>query len=213
MMTLLLIRHGQSETNLEEIFSGQIDPALTDLGLKQAELTSKYVADNYKVDKIYSSDLQRAFNTAKPLAKILGKDIIKEENLREIDAGKWEGVKFSELKEKYKEEFGTWLNDMGKAKCTGGESIKEMGQRIYSALTEIAEENDGKTVAVTIHSTPIRAFESFIETGGFDEMQNIPWVSNASVSVFSYSDKAWKVVSISEDAHLGSLKSELPTNV
>ena len=103
MTTLLLIRHGQSEANLEEIFAGQINPALTEKGIEQAELTARYIADNYKVDKIYSSDLQRAHQTALQLAKIIGKDVIKSIKLREIYAGKWEGVKFLELKEKFKD--------------------------------------------------------------------------------------------------------------
>ena len=213
MTTLLLIRHGQSEANLDGVFAGQINPRLTEKGLEQAELTAKYIANNYDVDVIYSSDLQRAYQTALSLSKLVNKDVVKDEKLREIYAGKWEGVNFLELKELYKEDFGVWLSDLGKAVCTDGESVKEMGNRVVLELASIAEANDGKTVAVAIHATPIRAMQCFVETGGFDEMQNIPWVSNASVSVFSYNNKEWKIISISEDSHLGDLKTQLPKTV
>ena len=213
MTTVILIRHGQSEANLDGVFAGQINPALTEKGLKQAELTAKYIADNYNIDKIYSSDLKRAYQTAQALSKIIDKDITASENLREIYAGKWEGVDFLKLKELYKEDFSIWLSDLGRAVCTGGEAVKEMGNRVVSELTSIAQKNDGKTVAVALHATPIRATQCFVETGSFDEMQNIPWVSNASVSIFTYENKMWKIVSISEDAHLGSLKTELPKTV
>lgn len=212
MTKLILIRHGESEANAEGVFAGQINPDLEQKGLDQASLTAKYVADNYKVDKIYSSDLQRAYKTALCLADITGLEVEKNQNLREIFAGDWEGLTFDQLQEKYPEEYGVWLNHIGKARCTGGESVAELGNRVMDALTKIAQSNAGKTVAVATHATPIRAMQSLVETGGLDEMENIPWVSNASVSVFEY-DGEWKIVSLSVDSHLAELKTVLPKNV
>ena len=60
MTRLLFVRHGQSEANLEGVFAGQIDPALTELGYRQAECTAEFIAKTYQVDAVYSSDLQRA---------------------------------------------------------------------------------------------------------------------------------------------------------
>ena len=82
-----------------------------------------------------------------------------------------------------------------------------------SALTKIAEKNNGKTVVVATHATPIRVAQSIVQTGGLDEMKNIPWVSNASVTVFEYENKSFKAVKISEDAHLSELRTALPDNV
>ena len=63
MTRLLFVRHGQSEANLEGVFAGQIDPALTELGYRQAECTAEFIAKTYSVDAVYSSDLQRAYHT------------------------------------------------------------------------------------------------------------------------------------------------------
>ncbi len=213
MTTLILIRHGESVANRQGVFAGQIDPDLQNKGFKQAQLTAKYIADNYKIDKIYSSDLCRAYKTAMCLAEILNLEVIPEQNLREIYAGKWEGMKFDELVLAYPEAYNVWMNHIGRAECDGGESVKQLGERIMGALTKIAEENEGKTVAIATHATPIRVAQSIIESGSTDKMENIPWVSNASVTIFEYDNNVWKIIAVSKDEHLAELKTVLPTNV
>ncbi len=213
MTTLILIRHGESMANRQGVFAGQIDPDLQSKGIKQAELTGKYIIDNYKVDRIYSSDLQRAYKTAMCLAEMLDMEVVQDKNLREINAGKWEGMKFDELSVVYPEEYNIWLNHIGRAECVGGETVKQLGDRIMSALTKIAQENDGKTIAIATHATPIRVAQSIIESGTTEEMENIPWVSNASVTVFEYNNNVWKIIATSKDEHLAELKTELPSNV
>lgn len=212
MTTLILVRHGESEANRQGIFAGQINPDLQNKGLKQAELTAKYIADNYKVDKIYSSDLQRAYKTALCIADILNLEVIPEQNLREINGGNWEGVKFDDLVYEYADEYSMWLNHIGHSGCVGGETVKQLGDRIMNALTRIAQDNKGKTIVIATHGTPIRAAQSIIRSGTLDEMENIPWVSNASVTIFEYNNNIWKEVVTSEDTHLAQLKTVLPPN-
>lgn len=213
MTTLILIRHGESEANRQGIFAGQVDPDLQDKGLEQAKLTAEYIKENYKIDKIYSSDLKRAYNTAKCVATLVDLEIIKEKNLREIYAGKWEGMKFEDLASVYTKDYDVWLNHIGHARCTDGETVKELGKRIMKELEQIAIENDGKTVVVATHATPIRVMQSIIETGSTDKMEEIPWVSNASVTVVEYENGKWEVIEVSKDSHLKELKTELPKNV
>lgn len=212
MTTLLLIRHGESEANHQRIFAGQINPDLQPDGLLQAELTAKYIAGKYKVDKVYASDLIRAYKTGKALAELLGMEVVPDKKLREINAGEWEGKHFSDLPNLYPEDFYVWLHDMGHAHPTGGESVRELGDRIMAELTKIAEENDGKTVAVATHATPIRAVQSILETGSVDAMSKISYVSNASVTELGY-DGEWKLVSVGTDEHLGAMRTALPSNV
>ena len=213
MTTLILIRHGESEANRQGVFAGQIDPDLQNRGKEQAKATARFIAENYKIDKIYSSDLTRAYKTGKALADLLDLEIIKDKNLREVYAGKWEGMTFSDLAVTYKKDYDVWLNHIGKAVCTEGESVKQLGERVMGEITRIAKENDRKTVAIATHATPIRAIQSIIQTGGLDQMENIPWVTNASVTVLEYENDEWKIVKLSKDEHLGDLKTSLPKNV
>ena len=213
MTKFILIRHGQSEANLHELFAGHFDAPLTETGHAQARETAKYIKANFTVDAVYGSDLKRAFFTGKATADLFGLDIVPEKGLREIYEGAWSGEKFSVLPVKYPEDFGVWLSDIGHARCTGGESTEELLARVKGTLVRIAKENDGKTVVIATHATPIRVMQSFVQTGSLDAMQSIPWVTNASVSVLNYDNGAWAFESISYDKHLGALWTEPPKNV
>ena len=213
MTTILMVRHGESEANRNEIFAGHFDADLQNRGLKQAEKTAEYIKENYKVDKVYSSDLKRAFKTGKCISDLIGVEIVSTDKLREIRAGKWDGIKFSDLQKNYKEEYDLWMRDLGNAHCPDGESVKELGERVMNELTRIAEENDEKTVVVATHATPIRAAQTFIQFGTFKEMKNVKWVSNASITVLKYDNQKWTCQKASIDGHLADLKTALPTNV
>lgn len=213
MTRILLIRHGESEANRQNIFAGQIDPDLEQNGLEQAKLTAKFIKDNYNVDKIYASDLKRAYKTGLALSELLNIDVIKDKGLREIAAGKWEGVLFSDLVKLYADDFNKWMYNIGEAGCTDGESVKELSERVMNTLEKIAEENNGKTVAVATHATPIRAAMSVIEHGTVDKMNDVDWVSNASVTELSYDENGWKIVKAGQDAHLKSILTKLPDNI
>ncbi len=204
MTRILLIRHGQSEANLARCFAGQIDPKLTELGMEQARLTAKFISDNYKVDKVYASDLQRAYKTAKTLGDMLGLEVIKTRGMREIDGGEWEGIKRNDLVANYPVEYGMWMNDIGNSSCPGGETMRDFSKRIMTELERIARENDGKTVVIGTHATPIRVVQGIIERGDVSKISDVPWASNASVTVIEY-DGEFKLISASLDAHLGEL--------
>lgn len=214
MTRILLVRHGESEANQKDIFAGHLDAKLTGKGLEQAKLTAEYVAKTYKVDVAYASDLQRAFVTGKTIADRVGIPITPTKQMREIEAGKWDGMVFGDIVKVYPEDFGMWTTDIGKARCTEGESVKELAVRVMNELNRIADENEGKTVLLASHATPIRVAIASIEyNGDISFMNMVPWVSNASVSVIERENGKWKVASLSEDKHLATLRTALPDDV
>ena len=81
MTNLIFIRHGESVANKDDVCIGHTDLDLSETGRIQAKLTAEYIVKNFKVDKIYSSDLKRAYNTAKAVGDMLGIPVIGEENL------------------------------------------------------------------------------------------------------------------------------------
>ena len=213
MLTLILVRHGESRANNEKFFAGQLDVELSELGRHQAEVTAKYVTDTYKIDKIYSSPLRRAYDTAKAIAERTGLDIIPRDDLREIDSGKWQGLHFDELEEKYAEGYGVWLHNIGNAKTPDGESVKELYDRAWSAIEAIAEENPSGVVAVSTHATPIRAILCRLHGCTADHMKNIPWGSNASIAIIEFDSDKWQIKLEGYDDHLATLKTSFPANV
>lgn len=210
---LLIIRHGQSMANLEDIFAGHYDAELSELGHRQAEKTAEFIADNYDVDSIYASDLSRAYNTAKHLSDKIGIPIVKESEIREIQCGEWDGKKFSDLAIEYYESYHTWIYDIGKASCPGGESVVELSKRIMSAVDKIISENNGKTVVIATHATPIRVMQTVWQGLDIGDMKDVPWVSNASVTVVNCHNGNITFEKIGYDLHLGDIVTELPNNV
>ncbi len=213
MTTLLLVRHGESEANRNGIFAGHLDADLQDRGLIQAGTSAEYIAQNYKVDAVYASDLKRAFKTGKAVADRLGLPITADSRLREIYAGEWDGKRFSELPHLFPDDFALWMTDIGNSKCTGGESVRQLSERIMNALTDLAESNPGKTLVIATHATPIRVAQTAMSGLPISEMQNIPWVSNCSVTETHYENGNWTLVKVGIDEHLAELRTALPKNV
>lgn len=213
MTRLLVVRHGQSVANLDGVFAGHIDPALTELGLRQAECTAEFIANTYHVDAVYSSDLQRAHQTGLAVGRKLGLPVETDKGLREIFAGEWEGRTFDELAAEHSPAYVQWHQDIGNAKCPGGETVAELAVRVFQTVRRIAEANEGKTVVLALHATPIRTLEWTASGKDLSHMQQIPWVTNASVSEFIYENGVLTPVKISQDSHLGAMVTALPTNI
>ncbi|MBI3591305.1 MAG: histidine phosphatase family protein [Candidatus Melainabacteria bacterium] len=106
-MEIILIRHGQSEGNKTSTVQGQTDTGLSELGKDQAKDLSKHfnIGD---LSAVYSSDLDRAVQTAKPTADKLNLKIKTDKDLREAHFGIWEGLTYDKVKEKYPKEYNAW---------------------------------------------------------------------------------------------------------
>ncbi|MBE7087606.1 MAG: histidine phosphatase family protein [Clostridiales bacterium] len=210
MTKLILVRHGESLANVKDVFAGHFDIELSELGFRQANLTAEYIRNNYKVDKIYSSDLKRAFSTAKVYADSVGLAVSGDKNLREIYSPLWDDINFKDILKKFREDFLVWINDFESSRCTNGESVKEVGDRVYNFLTLLAKQNEGKTILVTSHATPIRTFLARVKGVSPNVLK---WVSNASVSVFNFEYDTWSCEKVGYDDHLANLVTRLPDNV
>ena len=210
--TLILVRHGESDANGNKFFAGQLDIDLSQRGRQQAELTASYICAHYSVDAVYASDLKRAYHTAEPIARACGVETVKMEQLREIYAGQWQGMHFDDLERVYAQEYGQWRQDIGKAHPNGGESVEDLSERVWTAVQEIVEREQGKTVAIVTHATPIRALLCRIKGMALEDMKAVAWVSNASVSVVQVED-GWTLEQESVDQHLAELKTRFPANV
>ena len=214
MTTLIVIRHGESEGNKGGYFTGNVNVDLTEMGRKQAQMVCEYLKD-YKIDKVYSSDLDRAYETALPIAEYHGLEVEKRAGIREINGGKWERMVYADIKEKYADEYNVWLEDMGNAICVGGESVAQLSGRVDAEIKRIVAENEGKTVAVVCHGTPIRALACIWKGVDIHDMQTVPWVSNASVSVVRYENihETPEIVLYGYTEHLKDCATFLPETV
>lgn len=212
MTTMLVIRHGQSISNLQHIFTGHLDLPLTDLGHAQAGVTAQYIKENFNVDRVYASDLRRAYDTGNAVARLFGLTVQTDQRLREIFAGEWEGKTFDELTEQYPN-YTVFRSNIGLCATDGGETVAQLSERALEGFRDIAEQNNGSTIVIATHATPIRALQCHCEGKSLAQMKDVPWVTNASVTVVEYDNGSFRLREVCHDSHLGGIVSRFPSNV
>ena len=154
---LFLIRHGQTESNAQGRYQGSLDTELTDTGFAQARAAKKYLS-GILLSGIYSSPMKRTVETAKIISEDTGLEIKIRHNLKELNFGKWEGLKFEEINASYRKDYQDWLSDPYKNPPTGGESFSGLISRAAEEIDKIVAENpDGSSVAVVTHGGVILA--------------------------------------------------------
>ena len=211
MQTLIyMIRHGESVGNQKRDFLGHTDLPITEKGEKQALAAADYLASiGFAPDAVYASPLCRAHKTALlALSKCSAPDPILLDGLREIYAGDWEGKNFDALDVEYPEERRVWREDIGHARPVGGEAVAELYGRVVSTVLTIAKENEGKTEVVAVHATLIRAVQCLFEGKTLDQMNEVPWVPNASITTLGYENGRMYVISGGRSDHLGDLERD-----
>ena len=151
---LCLVRHGQTDWNLEGRYQGQSDVPLNENGRGQAESLIEKLRSR-KFSAIYTSDLSRARETAEPIAKALGIPLRIEPRLREINQGEWEGQLVDDLKARYTELWAQRAIDPASVRPPGGETVGEVAERVYAALDDIARIFPTGNVLVVSHGLSI----------------------------------------------------------
>lgn len=202
MTRIILLRHGRSEANEDRRFAGHTDVPLAPLGCEQAQNAADWLCANEKIDRIYSSDLQRAMNTARPTAERLGLEVIPVRELREIMPGIWENRKYDELEAELGDEFRCWRENLPCAHPTGGESVADVFERTVAALHRIAEENTDKTVLIATHWTPVRCAICHALGLPLADIMQAPAPFNASIHILRYENGHFSPEELNITAHL-----------
>ena len=209
MVKLILVRHGFSQGNKDGKFTGHLDVPLVDVGLTQAELVSNYILANYKVDGIYSSPMSRAAETVRKVADTLNLPIVLVQDLIELNGGDWEGVTFEDIAKRDPEFFNHWCEHKGTVRCPNGESMEDAGRRAYKALTEICENNDGKTLVIASHGGVIRSLQCLFYGIDLSNFNSTAWMPNASISIVEYDKGKFNPIKFGITEHLGDLSTNL----
>lgn len=154
MTEIWLVRHGQTDWNLEGRLQGQLDVPLNETGMQQvAELAEKLKSTRFSA--IFSSDLLRARQTAGKISEELGLPIIFDRRLREISQGKVEGLLFSDVVERFEGALADRTRDPVNSRLPGGESVAELAARFRECMDEIASGEHNHPVLVVAHGLAI----------------------------------------------------------
>ena len=196
--TTILLRHGQTEYSADRRFAGRGDIALTDTGRQQAAAAADRLVPR-GIDAIVTSPLQRARRTAEAAAAATGAPLAVDDGLIEADFGKWEGLTFAEVAERWPDEMSAWLASADVAP-PGGESFADAARRVLSALDRLLAAHRYQTLLLVSHVTPIKTlacrallappaalFRIHLDVASLTE---IDWFADGPVLVRSLNDTA-----------------------
>ena len=154
MPRLILIRHGETDWNIDGRYQGQADPPLNRRGLAQSREVANQLGE-LGLDCLYSSPLRRAYQTAEIVSKTLEVPLYIEPRLMEIHQGDWQERLRSEIERKYPEVFRQWQTAPWTVTPPGGESLSQVQNRVYTALDEILTRHKDQCVGLVTHRIPI----------------------------------------------------------
>jgi broad specificity phosphatase PhoE len=198
--TLILVRHGETQWNVERRVQGQFDAPLTVRGRAQARRTAERLAA-LSVRAVYSSDSGRARETAELIAAPHELTVALRPALRERSYGVLEGKTMEEAAGDDTGWLEAWRADRLRLAPPEGETQPELARRVMSALHEIAAAHAGERVVVSTHGGPIKS-------AVFDILQ-VPvsswdrtWIPNGSITVLVGNPERLLVVAFNDTCHL-----------
>ena len=156
MTHLILVRHGQTEWNLNGKYQGQSDVPLTERGRKQAQLLAEHFPVDH-VDAIYCSTLCRARVTAETIAARFGLTVKPDPAFRELSFGDWEGLTYQQIVEGWPEGMANFLHHPDILQIPHGESFPQLQERGMKRLNEVLAEHKDQTIVVVCHGAILRS--------------------------------------------------------
>ncbi|QNK39160.1 histidine phosphatase family protein [Caproicibacter fermentans] len=202
MTRLVFVRHCEAEGNTKGVLQGRTDCDVSGNSAVQLELVSMRLRNEPFV-AMYSSPLKRAFKTAQAINRYHNLPIQVDKRLSEIDVGVWEGRSWAEIEREDSPMVAVWNEFPGKFHAEGGESMREVYDRMWTAALEIAGANPGKTVCVVSHGCAIRNLLCHALGWPVDRVGEIGWCDNTAVSVVDFDDELRaKVVKMNDASHI-----------
>ena len=196
----IVVRHGETQWNVEARVQGQGNSPLTATGMAQAEAIAERLAAE-RFDVLVASDLGRAMQTAQAIARRCGHGIVLDPRLRERDFGQGEGMTYEEIDRAWPDVFTRQRETDPDAVVPGGESRRQFHERVRDAFASLAREHEGKRVAVVAHGGVLAALYRLIHDIPVGKPHAVP-IANASYNAVAFEADAWAIEAWDDVDHL-----------
>ena len=171
MITLYLIRHGQTKLNKERVFLGSQDEVLDSLGIEQSKVLEEIMRAK-ELDSIITSPLKRCYDTAACIASGRGLSISTADEFKEMDFGLWEGMHYRDISIQYPEEWARCVNNWKDMHPPKGESFRDFYARVTEAIQKLIGVYQGKKIALIGHDGSMKVIASFLLNLGMNGFWN-----------------------------------------
>lgn len=206
---LIAIRHGETDWNAGSRIQGHTDIALNATGRWQAQRLAHGLADE-SIDVVYASDLGRALDTARAFAEPRGLPVHTDAGLRERAFGRFEGLSFDEIGQRWPEDAERWRRRDTGFGPEGGETLTAFYERIVQTVQRLASRHPGRAVALVSHGGVLDCLYRAATRIALDAPRT--WqVGNASINRLLYTDAGLTLVGWSDTGHLDGTALDLGT--
>ncbi|MGQ0742809.1 MAG: histidine phosphatase family protein [Acidimicrobiales bacterium] len=201
---MLLVRHGLTPTTGKHLPGRAPGLDLAEAGVGQAERAAEAISAATSVDAIYASPLERARQTAAPIAKATGVRVRTDKGLLEVDTGDWTGMSLAAARKL--PEWKVVQGWPGGFRFPGGESLVEMAARMTTTMERLRAAHPGEVVVAVSHADPIKAAVMSALGCHMDLFQRLT-VSPASVSIIAYGPTGPMVLGVNLVGQLPPLRA------
>ncbi|MCK5319474.1 MAG: histidine phosphatase family protein [Anaerolineales bacterium] len=201
--TVLLVRHGQTESNITGYFMGWSNEDISELGYAQAHNLSSRLAKS-PIASIYTSPLKRTMNTARILAKPHKLEPEVMDDLIEIGLGDWQGLHRDEISQQWPEIWKQSRIDPSDISFPNGESFQQVTDRAVRAFNRIVADNANRQVLAVTHDVVIRVLVAHVLKTSNSIYRRLE-INNASLSIIRVEDDRVRIVTLNDTAHLDGI--------
>ena len=202
-MKIILIRHGQTQWNKEEIFRGRSDIPLDEVGIEQAKSISTRLS-SFDVKVVCSSPLKRALETAEIIAKTFNLKVKVVDDLIDFDFGEWQGLSLKEVQKQFPETYRTWLKEPHLANIPNGENLDIARSRVNRALNKIVKGQQDDIAVVShrvINKILILAALSLNNSYFWQIKQDV-----GAISLLDYEGEIFSLTLLNDTCHLNMVE-------
>jgi len=203
---ILLIRHGETAWNRERVFRGTYDIPLNDNGRNQAKLIAKAM-ESSRIDAAYTSPLSRADETARIVLASHGIKATRDEALIDVDYGSWTGKRDADVARQWPVEHAAWISRPHSLRVPEGNTLKEVFDRSFGAMENIAKKHDKETVVLFSH----RVVNKLLIIGALGlELNRFPFImqGNCCINEFERTQNGYLIKSINNMACIKNAGTE-----
>lgn len=203
--TLYITRHGETLWNLEGRMQGWKDSPLSEKGIEQAKLLYERLKC-IDFNKIYSSSCGRAFKTAEILKGTRDLKLIKEDDLREVNMGNWEGMLQSDIEKKWPDQIHNFWKAPNLYKSETGEDFCKAQKRLVLKVEKIINDNLGKTVLIVTHAAALKLILCHYANRNIKEMWEPPFIYQTSLSILQIEEEKAEIIMEGDTSHYNNEK-------
>lgn len=205
---LCLVRHGETAWNAERRLQGHLDIPLNENGRVQAGATATSLSA-HRFTALYTSDLDRARQTAQAAAELCGLPPIIEEQLRERHYGAFQGLTYDEASAQFPDDYARFVaRDCVSPLPGDGESLHAFEQRITTTLEALADRHQGEQILVVTHGGVLDIAHRRASGKSLDAPRDF-LIPNAALNWIARSGDKWRIIRWAEARHLDGARDEL----